>query len=61
MSSTGLTNFYAIYLNSDIIDVNQNLIVNNNHIDDLIDNNFHDLSGNIKKLSVMIYLNFSAI
>jgi len=40
MSSTGLKDFYANYINSDIIDVNQKLTVNNINIFDLINNNF---------------------
>ena len=44
MSSTGLTDFNANYINSDIIDVNEKLTVNNIDIIDLINNNFNDLS-----------------
>ena len=51
MSSTGLTDFNANYINSDIIDVNQKLTVNNIDIIELINNNFYDLSGNIQDLS----------
>ena len=47
MSSTGLTDFNANYINSDIIDVNEKLTVNNIDILNLINNNFYDLSENI--------------
>ena len=46
MSSTGLIDINANYLNSDIIDVNQKLTVNNIDILDLINNNINDISGN---------------
>jgi hypothetical protein len=51
MSSTGLIDVNANYINSDIIDVNEKLTVNNIDIIDLINNNFNDLSGNIQDLS----------
>ncbi len=51
MSSTGLIDVNANYINSDIIDVNEKLTVNNIDILDLINNNFNDLSGNIQDLS----------
>jgi hypothetical protein len=51
MSSTGLIDFNANYINSDIIDVNKKLTVNNIDILDLINNNFKDLSENIIDLS----------
>ncbi len=40
MSSTGLINFNANYISSDVIDVNKKLTVNNMDILDLINNNF---------------------
>ena len=51
MSSTGLIDVNGNYVNSDIIDVNEKLTVNNIDIIDLINNNFNDLSGNIQDLS----------
>jgi len=51
MSSTGLIDVNANYINSDIIDVNEKLTVNNINILELINNNFHDLSENIFDLS----------
>ena len=51
MSSTGLIDFNANYINSDIIDVNEKLTVNNIDILNLINNNFDDLSENIIDLS----------
>jgi hypothetical protein len=51
MSSTGLIDFNANYINSDIIDVNEKLTVNNIDIIELINNNFYDLSENIQDLS----------
>ncbi len=51
MSSTGLTYFNANYINSDIIDVNEKLTVNNIDILELLNNNFYDLSENIQGLS----------
>jgi hypothetical protein len=51
MSSTGLIDFNANYINSDIIDVNEKLTVNNIDILELINNNFYDLSENIQDLS----------
>ena len=61
MSSTGLIDFNANYINSDIIDVNQTLTVKNINILELVNNNlmiyqkifliyqkiFFDLSGNV--------------
>jgi hypothetical protein len=40
MSSTGLIDVNANYINSDIIDVNEKLTVNNINILELINNNF---------------------
>ena len=51
MCSTGLIDINANYLNSDIIDVNQKLTVNNIDILDLINNNVNDISGNINDIS----------
>jgi len=51
MSSTGLKDFYANYIDSDIIDVNQKLTVNNINILDLINNNLNDVSGNLNDVS----------
>ena len=51
MNSTGLIDVNANYINSDIIDVNEKLTVNNINILELINNNFHDLSENIFDLS----------
>jgi len=55
MSSTGLIDFNANYINSDIIDVNEKLTVNNIDILNLINNNFDDLSENIIDLSENVY------
>jgi hypothetical protein len=51
MSSTGLIDINANNINSDIIDVNQKLTVNNIDILDLINNNVNDISGNINDIS----------
>ena len=62
MSSTGLKDFYANYIDSDIINVNQTLIVDNqdiinlindisNNVTDLININLNDISGNINDIS----------
>ena len=42
MSSTGLIDVNANYINSDIIDVNEKLTVNNIDTIDLINNHFND-------------------
>jgi hypothetical protein len=52
MSSTGLIDFNANYMNSD---VNQKLTVNNIDTLDFINNNFSDISGNINDISGNIY------
>ena len=51
MSSTGLIDINANNINSDIIDVNQKLTVNNIDILDLINNNSNDISGNLNDIS----------
>ena len=51
MSSTGLIDFNANYINSDIIDVNEKLTINNIDILNLINNSLNDLSENIFDLS----------
>ncbi len=51
MSSTGLIDFNANYMNSDIIDVNNKLTVKNIDIVNFINNNFNDLSENRYDLS----------
>ncbi len=53
MSSTGLIDVNANYINSEIIDVNEKSTVNNIDIIDFINNNFNDLSENIQGLSKM--------
>jgi hypothetical protein len=60
MSSTGLIDFNANYINSDIIDVNQKLTVNNIDIIDLINDNFNDLSGKNNHLPTICLLTTKA-
>ena len=55
MSSTGLIDFNANYINSDIIDVNEKLTVNNINILELVNKKFNDLSENIFDLSENIF------
>ncbi len=62
MSSTGLIDFNANHINSDVIYVTKNLTVNNIDIVKLINNNFsylseyvYDLSENIINSIYMIY------
>jgi hypothetical protein len=50
MSSTGLIDLNANYINSYIIDVNEKLTENNIDIVNLINNNFNSLSENIYDL-----------
>ncbi len=47
MSSTGLIDLNANYINSYVIDVHEKLTVNNIDIVNLINNNFNSLSENI--------------
>ena len=56
MSSTGIINANFNDLETDNIDVNESLFINNINILELINTNFNDISGNIQDLSENIII-----